>query len=178
MNERPERIFRGTLIFYLGKGFALFVAGLIITWGCLFPLIIIFTELVTTGWASGAGAAIVLLVVFATVGIRIVGNLLLDFPEIGVSRHYLWFRHFGVWQAVRWSAITAVDRRQQVTTGIYLYADTLPWYHQWTTANFGLDPRLRLERPKLKPGKALFIAAHLRGYADLCQLIKSGRNYF
>lgn len=176
MKERPEWVFRGRIGFYLWKVIYFLIALLLVT-SCLivplFALLLYITEEIPQPpllWP---------VVLFALIGLStlwLAGNWLLAFAEIGVSRNYLWFRHFGVWQAVRWLDITVIDEsRASVEGGLYVYSAQLPIYHRCTTADPGVKSRITEPPASGKRGRALYISPSLRGYDELSLIIPKWR---
>lgn len=177
MNERPERVFRGGIGFYLGKVITLFIALILVTSCLIVPLLALL--LTITKEIPREPPSLWPVVLFALVGLFslwLAGNWLLAFAEIGVSKNYLWFRHFGVWQTLRWLDITVIDEsRASVKGGLYVYSAQLPIYQRCTTADLGMKGRVTEPPASGKRGRALYISPSLRRYDELSVIIPQWR---
>lgn len=177
MKERPERIFRGGIGFYFGKVITFFIALMFVTSSLIVPLfanLLYITKRILSEppplWLS------ILFVLIGLFSLWLAGNWLLAYAEIGVSKNYLWFRHFGVWQTVRWLDITVIDEsRASAEGGLYVYSAQLPIYQRCTTADLGMKGRVTEPPASGKRGRALYISPSLRGYDELSMIIPKWR---
>jgi hypothetical protein len=177
MKERPERVFRGGIGFYFGKVTTLFKALMLVS-PCLivalFAILLIMTKEIprepTSLWL------LALLVLIGLFNLWLTGHWLLAFAEIGVSKNYLWFRHFGLWQTLRWLDITVIDEsRASVEGGLYVYSAQLPLYHHCSTVDIGMNDRVTEPPASGKRGRALYISPSLRDYDELSLVIPQWR---
>lgn len=173
MKEGPERIFRGGIGFYLGKVITFFIALVFVISGFVIPLFALVLYL--TGEISRQPPSLWLVLLFALLGgfsFWLAGNWWLAFPEIGISKNYLWFRHFGIWQTVRWVDITVIAESQQaIDGGLYVYSERLPIYQRFSTSDLGAKGRITAPPANRKRGRALFISPALRGYRELSTML-------
>lgn len=167
MSTGPELVFRGKRELYGKK----ILIPLIFLGQMLLPGYLFWVS-VCALWHHGTIA--LPLAIIGLLPIILLFSLLLQaliaYPEIGISRDHLWYRHLWRWRAIDWSEIPFVDETVYGEgDGLYAYSERLSVVHWLTTLGGWLPARSPFRGRR---GRALFISPRLRNYRELNALIR------
>lgn len=156
--EEPERIFRGTIMFYIIKVwltiFALlfWVAAISIFGGFTYK----FTQDIAGIWKYIELVACLFIpwLFISTVNLISVTFM---YPEIGTSRKAFWYRIWFRWHSICWKDVECViiDRPLFIKQGLLVYSQSLPFYYSF------IGRALQTGR------KAIFVSRHISGFQEL-----------
>ena len=173
MIERPQKIYRGRFWFYLWKVMGFLFALWIFLCGSILPFAIgidSFVGVISSHrppiWVGG------ICTIAGCFCFWLVANWVLAFPEIGTSQTYLWFRHFGIWQKLRWIDVGTIDLGDLGgEEGIYIFSEQLPVYQRFSTFDPGTRGKIVRSPSNSRKGRALFISPSLENYQELVEAV-------
>ena len=155
--DKPERIFRGTIMFYITKVwltiFSLFFWTVAI--GMFGGFTYKFTQEIAGIWKYIELLTCLLIPGLCISTINLI-SVLYMYPEIGTSPKAFWYRNCFRWRSIRWKDIECVtiDQPLFIKQGLFVYSQTLPFYYTF------------IGRASRTGRKAIFVSRHIRGFQE------------